>query len=677
MTSPRRRPARGVRRWTTAALALVTSVTFLAPLLGAPQAHAAPLRTDLRLTQFTPISLDYGKTVRASGTFETNQRLDNVVVRLEVGNTPFLSRSAISEAVAAPPSTFAVPGAEDNLRRVNKNQTVSFRITLPVDDLALASAGVSPGVFPMRIVAVDQDTGQELTSVSSFLPWAPEGVGVTPSRLLMIWPVIGESELVTGGSDGAPDSDGMLDASLSAGGRLQTLVNAGASAPATWIVDPALLDQVDSLNTGAADSWLESMAAEARSKPMVALPYGDPDVAAVGSAGRPGFLVQGQRKGDNTFVRMLNAIPRSDLAWPADGAGDEDTIAVSARSGDDFVLLDGENAPLVTPLTYTPSGRIEWRDPNVDVLLADESASALMASPASTAEDVLLTRQRFLAETLLHSREFPSAERLLVIAPPRRWDPSASWANELATAVRKASWLDPVSLNESVEPSLAFFEREAPSIPEDAAARQLPAAMVQDAQAALTDNRRFAAILTRPQELAQPINDDLFTSVSTAWRTDRVAAEESQDEVIDHLRSMRGKVRIVSQGGTLADDRGSFPVTLRNQLDQPVIVGLEVTSTDSLRLRVKGSDPRIRIAPQQSYSAVVELDAVTSGRLSFDAQLRTPGGAPYSDPVTVSVDVRAFGQITLVVFGVALALLVLAAAIRLVRRVRGSRRSAA
>lgn len=201
--------------------------------------------------------------------------------------------------------------------------------------------------------------------------------------------------------------------------------------------------------------------------------------------------------------------------------------------------------------------------------------------------------------------------------------------------------------------------------------------MVLAAGQALTDNRRLAAILTRPRQLSAPIDDALFTSVSTAWRADPLAAEASQAATLDRLSSQRSKVRIVSQGGTLGDDSGTFPVTVRNQLDQTVRVRLAVTSTDQVRLRVEGPDDVIRIAPDRSSSVEVELDATTSGQLSFDAQLLTPRGAAYDDPVTLRVDVRGFGQVTFVVFGAAVALLMVAAGIRVFRRIRAARRAAA
>lgn len=664
MTSTRRRPAHGVWRWFGLLLAGSATVVLVAP---AGDVSAAPLATELQLTSLSPISAQYGTTVRAKGTFVSNQTIDNVVVRLEVGTTAFYSRSGITEAAANPPYTTPVFGADDDLGKVRGGDSEQFRIAVPAEDLPFSYSGV----YPLRIVAVNASTGAELSSTSTFLPWAPEGVGVPASRVLMFWPLV---------STPARDSTGAfvddtLASAVAPGGRLSTLVRSGADAPATWVVDPSLIDDASALEQPGADQWLTSFSTEAADREVVAMPYGDPDVAAVASAGRPNFLQQGQAKGDRVYQRLIGSPVRSDVSWPADGAGDEQVISASERAGDTVVLLNEENAPLVTPLTYTPSGRIAWQAPDLDVLLADAPVSALVASPADTATDVLLARQRFLAETLLHALENPNAPRLLVIAPPRRWDPSGLWADELVTAMRRATWLNPVSLDEAVRPSAPTVERVAPTVPTASLERQLPASMVLAAGQALTDNRRLGAILTHPRQLSAPIEDALFTSVSTAWRADLPAAEASQGATLDRLSSQRSRVRIVSQGGTLGDTSGSFPVTLRNQLDQTVVVRLRATSTDPLRLRVQGPRQRIRIAAASSVSKEVALDAATSGQLSFDAQLRTPGGAAYSDPVTLEVDVRGFGTITFVVFGVAVALLIIAAAIRVFRRIRAARQA--
>lgn len=665
MTSTRRRPTRGVWRWLSLLLVAVAPAVLLTP----SGAEAAPQRTTLQLTSLTPLAPQGDDIIRAKGTFASNRTIDGVVVRLEVGTTPFVSRSSITEAAANPPFTSALPGAEDDLRRVRRGEPGQFNVAVKADDLPFGFAGV----YPLRIVAVDSASGAELSATTTFLPWAPEGVGVPRSRLLMFWPFLSPP---VRDSTGALTSDS-LSVATAPGGRLAHLVTAGTDAPVTWIVDPAMLDAAAGLDEPASNAWLAAFQRGTANRDVIALPYGDPDVAAVSAAGRPGFLQRGQRKGDETYEQLIGSVARSDLSWPADGAGDDQVIATSSRAGDTLILLAEETAPQVTPLSYTPSGRIAWEDPAVDVLLADGPASALVSSPAATTSDVLVARQRFLAETLLHALELPSDPRLLVIAPPRRWNPSEPWANELVKSLRRAPWINPVSLDTALRPSAPVVERIAPTLPEVATESQLPESMVLSAQGALNDNHRLAAILTRPRQLSSPIEDSLFTSVGTSWRADIAAAEASQAATLDRLAAQRSRVRIVSKGGTLGDDSGSFPVTIRNQLDQAVIVKLAVTSTDPLRLRVEGPEGRIRVAPGGSDTRDVDLDAVTSGRLSFDAQLRTRNGAAYNEPVTLAVDVRGFGQITFVVFGVAFALLVLAAVIRVTRRIRAARRAAA
>ena len=61
MTSPRRRPARGVRRWTRATLAILTGTVFVVPLAATDGATAASLQAELNLTSFAPISVEDGK----------------------------------------------------------------------------------------------------------------------------------------------------------------------------------------------------------------------------------------------------------------------------------------------------------------------------------------------------------------------------------------------------------------------------------------------------------------------------------------------------------------------------------------------------------------------------------------------------------------------------------------
>jgi hypothetical protein len=126
----------------------------------------------------------------------------------------------------------------------------------------------------------------------------------------------------------------------------------------------------------------------------------------------------------------------------------------------------------------------------------------------------------------------------------------------------------------------------------------------------------------------------------------------------------------VSRGGTLSDDSGLLPISIRNQLDQAVLVRLSVEPADPLRLRASVPDETTRIGAQGLESIPVRLDAIVSGRAPVEAQILTPKGNPYSEPVDLDVDVRGYGRVALLVFGVAAALMVIAAGVRVTRRIR-------
>ena len=400
------------------------------------------------------------------------------------------------------------------------------------------------------------------------------------------------------------------------------------------------------------------------------MPFGDPDLAAVATADRPGIIRRADARGAQVVDALLNESMRHDLGWPADGAADQTTIDLARRTGDNLLLLDEATAPLLSPLAYTPSGRVQQVAPDMELLLSDPPASALVASPAKTQNDIVLSRQRFLAETLLHTLELPDTPRLLVLTPPRRWDPDPKWAQSLVDGIGQASWLDPVSLDEAIAPSPPVAAREELTISEEAALRQLPPELVNKAAAQLPNAQKFRAILTRPAQLARPIEDALFSSISTAWRANHEEAETSQDATVDRLTTLRSRVRIVSRGGTLSDDSGQLPVAISNQLDQAVRIRLGVVPADPLRLRASVPDETTRIGPQGRESIPVELDAVASGPTPVDAQILTPNGNPYSEPVELNVDVRGYGRVALLVFGVAAVLMVIAAGVRITRRIR-------
>lgn len=666
---PRRLAALRSRSLLAATALTVVAVTMLvSPSAAAPnQPTIDRAQLSLTLTSIDPVSVSPGGQLRIDGHIATDLRVQDIYVRLEVGTSPFISRTAIAEAASTPPSTTPVSNAFDQVGTIQAGQQRRFSVTIPTDDLSLTT----PGVYPMSVVVSQGQFGEAVTEEHSFLPWVPEGLGPSPSRLLMFWPMIDTPHRDAAGAVTAPG----LRAELRPHGRLTTLLDVGSQADVSWLVDPSVVSDVKALGTASARSWLSKLPTALGPHDVSALPYGDPDLAAVTTADEPRMLREATQRGSRIMTHTLGRPVRTDLGWPADGEADATTISGAHRAGSTMLLLSADTMPLVNELPYTPSGRVAWPQPGMNLFLSDPAASSLMASPANSPTGILLSRQRFLAETLLHSLELPSSPRLLVLAPPRRWDPDPRWASTLVDAVNQATWLRPVTIDQALNPSAPTVERSDPTIPEEGLSRMLPSDQVITAAVNMHPTRTFEAILTRPGRLAQPIEDSLFTSLSTAWRADHEAAAESLNATVDRLTTQRAKVRVVSGGGTLSDDRGDLPVTVRNQLDQAVVVKLQVTSDDPYRLRVGTAPQRLRIKAQGLDSASVSLDAVTSGRLGIQAQLLTPGGTPYSEPVHVSVDVRAYGRVALLVFGAVAALMLTAGLIRIGRRIRRSRQA--
>ena len=238
----------------------------------------------------------------------------------------------------------------------------------------------------------------------------------------------------------------------------------------------------------------------------------------------------------------------------------------------------------------------------------------------------------------------------------------------------QASWLNPVSLDEAIEPAAPVVAREPPSIPEAVGLAPAAHRTGQQAADAVPAGPQVQRHSERPAQLARPIEDALFSSISTAWRADHEAAIDSQDATIERLDTQRGKVRIVSRGGTLSDDRGLLPVTIRNQLDQPVAYGL-VWSRPTRCAYVPMHLLTIRIDAQAVNSSASNSTRWPAGDLLLNAQILTPDGNAYSEPVSLNVDVRGYGRVALLVFGVAAVLMVIAAGVRIARRTGAAHRA--
>jgi uncharacterized protein DUF6049 len=689
-----------------AALAGVAALTAL-PLLPATSA-AAPAADALSvsITSLGPLVPTLHHRVRVAGTVtntgEVTVSAPQVVLRFS--QIPLYSRDDLDQVAVATPGLrdgFPIESTRTDLGPAGSGadlapgEHLSFSLRASPGDLGLdhlpfgvyvvgvEAYGTPPAGFPVR-----------LGGTKTFLPWAPPDAKLRPTRLVWLWPLVDRPHEQLSGQF----TDDGLAASLRPGGRLRSLLDVGSGHDVTWVLDPDLLAtaadmargyQVHTSDAaaapgrggGAAASWLtdarRELGGRARAD-VVTLPYADPDAAALEHAGLgerlPSALVAGRVSAAGSLRRRTLT---GDVAWPAGGAADEATLSRLRAAGARSVILDEAALPLAVDLRYTPTGRtsLPTASGSLDALLSDDVLSGL-TTPAPGAAALVSARQRFLAETAMITGELPTSPRTVLVAPPRHWLPRADYLGPLLDTLQRAPWVRMESLDgmRNRQPPVATPRRPL-SYPDSARRSELSASILAATQRLQRSARRLAAILPAGQAPGD-VQRAVERGASSAWRTRPRAGARFVSASQSQVSGQLDKVHIISRDlVTLSSKRGTIPVTVANDLDQPVSIRLTVTPQNGARLSVDQPAPR-RIEAGRKVTIEVRASARSNGVALANARLRTPDGRALGPALALRVRATNYGTISVVVTLLALALLFVTAAVRIVRRARAARRSA-
>ncbi len=509
----------------------------------------------------------------------------------------------------------------------------------------------------------------------------------------------------------------------------------------TWAIDPALLSDVAVMTapyrTGAtagcggvsrpastrARDWLAAVRHAAAQQDYFTTPYDDVDVAAL--AHRPGL--SGQLQAAFTDARtaahqFLGAVQRTVvqgsakrglastgyIAWPPDGIADYAVLESLAVNQIGTVVLDSSMMPPATTTTVTPSAVTST--PNgiageLHVLLADDNLTRLLSTPATAdvpgtvsgvgagapggaartpigggvvarASD-FAEAQWFLAQTAMIAAQAPRQARALVVAPPRRWDPSAGLAASLLADTVQAPWIQPETLGTLVHsgPTTSPGLLEAP--------RQLRISGNELRPSLLRRVRRLAGLVGLQASIITPpkatyLSTALAAVESSAWRGDRANQAHARallEQVQAYVLHRFAQVKIIDSGRiTLGGKSGDVPVSITNRLPYPVTVGLRVTVPDGVGVTI-GSVPRaVQVAAGSSHTPTsrtvkIPVQTATAGSTTLTLQLTAPNGIPLPGPAaTVTVQATHFGTMAIVIIGIALLVFVVTAVARALRR---------
>jgi hypothetical protein len=321
-------------------------------------------------------------------------------------------------------------------------------------------------------------------------------------------------------------------------------------------------------------------------------------------------------------------------------------------------------------------------------LVADAGLSALLeAAPGQSAR---LAQQRWLVETALIAAEKPNDGRTLLVVPPRRGslDPAVVGGALLDTG--RLPWMCAVSLAQVVDRTEACPGAEQPSHDTDQRGRlvpssddgELPEALrplstdVVTAAAELHDrSAQFTgAVLAGGNDQAaasrRRLQRALLRAVSSAWREEPAGATRFAVLLRDDLDSLFGRIVLRTGKVLLTSESSKLQVAVINELDQPVRVQVQLTAPSSARLSTPGP-VLVEIAARTTAPVVFDATTLTSGRFVVRAELLDQDGVPFGPAQEMRVRSTRYGSIALAVTGIAAAVLLVAAGVRITRRALG------
>lgn len=639
---------------------------------------------DVILTRMTPLNPQPSGTLRMAGRLRnrTDDDIVSIQVRLLLSSTPLATRSEIGATLLGTtdgdgPPTLAV---SEPIPLLGPRGTADWSLDFPLDDLPLGLPGVY--VAGAEVIGTGPDgLPQRLGLTRTFLPWYPEG-STEALRLVWLWPV-------TGTPDRALDSLQLSEqaaAEMAPGGRLARIVRAGAGSRVTWAMDPNVLQTAAEMaqgyevvgergsppSTGAgsplAEEWLADVRAATRDSATVAVPYALPDAEALQRSEMGGVAAEATRAAAAAVREATGGGVDEVLAWPVSGFTTPRAARTYRRAGAAGILMADTAWPATPALTYTPDGFTTWR--GLPVVLADSGLKDALRMPQDSRSQSLLARQRFLAEVAMASGELPESRRSIVAAGDPLWAPASRFLRQTLRALDQAPYARLTRL-----PAAQRAAQEVPrtrlSYPPELRDAELPRDYLASVKRQRRVARRFQAVLTQPADLGY--DRAVARQASALWRGRQGTGEDLIRAVSGQLSTLTGQVRIPTTGTfTLPGDTGRIPVTVANDLDQDVVVGIRLETDEPARLTAADVEP-FEVPAGRKVSLEVEAKVVGSGTLPVRLQLTTPTGRRYGQPAPVEVRTTAYSRAAAYVVSGAFVLLAFLLGMNFVRRRRAAR----
>ena len=395
-------------------------------------------------------------------------------------------------------------------------------------------------------------------------------------------------------------------------GRLNDLLTGIEADGLSYIVDPALLDEV----TDAADGY------------NVRTDQGD--VPGTGQQAATAWLARFRRLPSLNGARTLFANP--DLS--------ADTAAVVKRAA----AAEKQDLAAGLPLVVLPP---------------DGQATPALVKAATTAAPVAIVATNPTLTDLVNSAAGPpviAATALPITAPPWEYLAEAAVGDGQVRLIQDAAGLDenraatttwtryvPLSevLRQPPTAKAAFGKAKTPT---------LTAGQHTDVQRAASDIALYNdAVPSAP--LAGAENAAPSRLASTTWIGDtasRTAYRTALVSLADARAVTNGVTVNVSPRIVMSSRRNEFPVTVTNQTGVPVRVQIVIDTTEKDRINVPPSDV-VEVQPGVSQTVAMRCEASVNGLVIATVHAATPGGHRLTPNNQVSIEVTDLGFIAWII----------------------------
>ncbi len=671
-------------RATTFVLALLTPfwlLLCLAPATSTPATAAdQPTLTDplqVRLSALTPSSIPAKGPIVMTGTVRNRSEAtwQDINVYPVMSAHPIGDPAELAEAAASDPMTtasgvrLAQNGQFISLGDLAPGSSRTFTLRIKRKDIAQVQL---PGVYWIGAQALGSGPdGRDALAdgrARTFIPLVPKRATSSVSLIVPLRAHFNrdlETRIVK------PDQAART---FTSEGRLGRLLKMFEPHPAvTWLVDPAVLDAAGDLRdnndpmtlgppitdpdpseeqpstpgptTGAVEgngapapsldsttrnevgAWLSRASETLAQRPVLGLPYADPD-----------------------SIAMLRLTPRlfhhaRDLgsdSLKAHGVESRPAIAPNDGELDLDVLPRGE--PTLTALATAPSltSPAVGVDPQGHRILLSQAAAA-MGGPGPDALSALNLRQRIVSEAALRAQRTPTEP--LLVQLPDHWNPGADWARANFIGELDSGWLTTVPVPSSPSAGTATAPLIA-HLPYEKAARsrEVDGELLGDVADLLQTGRVLGHLLDTDNDTQVRIASVALGGAGETARADQPSAASLLTTLTDKVRRLMDRVRV---GGTefvtLSGGSGAITVSLINDLPQPVKIGLTADNRSGTALKFEAPEP-ITLKPRQRTTMRLQVRTERIGVNDVSISPVTVEGELVGTPLQVTIRSSEVGR---------------------------------